>query len=203
MFFMDLRGVLDQRGVPVQDSTGVELTAAWDGHGMTATQSHALSFMDVPATRRAWPSHARPKTVVNRAMGGGFVAPIVGVVEVAVDTARQQMQRKRGGLGAYEQVEWARVEMEAWLVQQAYAGLLKASREGGRAGRQSIYAKPAIAELAESILNRISRIGGGSAYSRHSPFGFWLEDVRALGFLRPPWGLAFDRMIAASLPAPS
>jgi hypothetical protein len=43
---------------------------------------------------------------------------------------------------------------------------------------------------------------GGGAYSRHSPFGFWLEDVRALGYLRPPWGLAFDRLFAASLADP-
>jgi len=201
-FFIDMRGVLDQRGVPVADSAGVQLTAAWDGHGMTATQSHALSFEDVPATRLAWPSHARPRTVVDRAAGGGFVAVIVGIVEVAVETARRQLQHKRDSLRSYEQVEWARVETEAWLVQQAYAGLIRASREGGRAARQSVYAKTAIAELAESILTRIGRIGGGGAYSRSSPFGFWMEDVRALGFLRPPWALAFDRMIAASLLAP-
>jgi len=24
--------------------------------------------------------------------------------------------------------------------------------------------------------------------------GAWLEDVRALGYLRPPWSLAFDQM---------
>jgi hypothetical protein len=35
---------------------------------------------------------------------------------------------------------------------------------------------------------------GGGTFARHSPFGFWFEDVRALGFLRPPWGLAFDAL---------
>jgi hypothetical protein len=39
---------------------------------------------------------------------------------------------------------------------------------------------------------------GGGAYTRHSPFAHWFEDVRALGFLRPPWGFAYDRLGAAS-----
>jgi hypothetical protein len=54
----------------------------------------------------------------------------------------------------------------------------------------------AIAELAESALARIGKVIGGGVYARTSPFGFWAEDVRALGFLRPPWGLAFDRLFA-------
>ena len=45
---------------------------------------------------------------------------------------------------------------------------------------------------------RISKVVGGSAYSRNFPYGFWLEDVRALGFLRPPWGFAFDRIFQGS-----
>jgi hypothetical protein len=59
----------------------------------------------------------------------------------------------------------------------------------------------AIAELAESVLSRLSRVIGGGAYSRGSPFAFWYEDVRALGFLRPPWGLAYDQLHAAAAPA--
>jgi hypothetical protein len=39
---------------------------------------------------------------------------------------------------------------------------------------------------------------GGGTYSRRSPFAHWFEDVRALGFLRPPWGLAFDGLLATS-----
>ena len=31
-----------------------------------------------------------------------------------------------------------------------------------------------------------------------SSFGNWFEDVRALGFLRPPWGLAYDGLIAGT-----
>ena len=58
--------------------------------------------------------------------------------------------------------------------------------------------KTAIAELAEASLGRLCRVLGGSSFSRRSPFGFWFEDVRALGFLRPPWGLAFDRLFETS-----
>ena len=58
--------------------------------------------------------------------------------------------------------------------------------------------KTSTAELAESVLLRLCRIVGGSTFSRRSPFGYWFEDVRALGFLRPPWSLAFDSIKALS-----
>ena len=45
IFFMDMRGV------PWDGSAGVELKAMWDGVGMTATQSHAMTYKDFPATR--------------------------------------------------------------------------------------------------------------------------------------------------------
>jgi len=99
---------------------------------------------------------------------------------------------------SYERAEWARVEMEAWLVRQAYEGMLREVEMGRSSGRNSLLAKETIAELAESILLRISKVIGGGAYSRHTPYGFWLEDVRALGFLRPPWGLAFERVFEGS-----
>ena len=54
--------------------------------------------------------------------------------------------------------------------------------------------KTAIAELAESVMNRLCKVMGGGTYSRHSPFGYWFQDVRALGFLRPPWVLAYEQL---------
>jgi hypothetical protein len=119
-------------------------------------------------------------------------------VEVAVETARQQIARRRAGLRAYEQVEWSRVEMEAWLIQQAYEGMLRAMEARGTAPYAALQGKTAIAELAEAALGRISKVLGGGTYSRHTPFGTWAEDVRALGFLRPPWGLAYDRLFELS-----
>ena len=193
---------MDMRDVPWDGSAGATLTRAWDGVGMTATQSHAMDFKDMPAMRAAWPDNGarqRARETAGRPAGHLFTSVIVGVVESAVDTARQQVQSKRGSMRSFEQVEWSRVEMEAWLVQQAYEGVLRDVESGsGAASRSSLLCKEAVAELAESILLRISKVVGGGAYSRSSPYGFWLEDVRALGFLRPPWGFAFDRIFAGS-----
>jgi hypothetical protein len=44
----------------------------------------------------------------------------------------------------------------------------------------------------------MAKVIGGGTFNRSSPFAFWYEDVRALGFLRPPWGLAFDQVFALS-----
>ena len=135
---------------------------------------------------------------MDRPGGALFVAVITGIVETAVTTARQHLESKRDLMRSYERVEWAKVEMGAWLVQQAYEGMLREVEIGSSRGRNSLLAKETVAELAESILVRISKVIGGSAYSRHTPYGFWLEDVRALGFLRPPWALAFDRVFEGS-----
>jgi len=187
--------VLDMRGVPWDGSSGVTLTAPWDGQGMTATQSHAMTFRDFPAARSAWPA-----SFVNfQDAGGGFVAAafsavIVGIAETAVETARREVTRRRDTLRAYERVEWTKADTEGWLIQQAYEGMLRAIEEGTEGRRRAVQAKMAIAELAESATGRICRLVGGGSFSRSSPFGHWYEDVRALGFLRPPWGLAYDNL---------
>jgi alkylation response protein AidB-like acyl-CoA dehydrogenase len=187
--------VLDMRNVPWDGSARVTLTAAWDGHGMAATQSHAMAFKEFPATRMAWPGQFR---LIQEATGGFtqccFTAVIVGVVEVALETARQQMARRRDTLRAYERVEWTKAELEGWLIQQAYEGMLRAIEQDRDRRLRAVQAKTAIAELAESVLRRISWVIGGGTFSRSSPFGYWYEDVRALGFLRPPLGLAFDQL---------
>jgi alkylation response protein AidB-like acyl-CoA dehydrogenase len=189
---------IDMRGVPWDGSVGVQLLAAWDGHGMVASQSHAFRFRNFPATRVAWPVASRGGGVQFTG-GAFFVSVIVGIVEIAVDTARRQLADRQGGLSAYALIEWPRVETEAWLVQQAYEGLLRAIEAETDVATTARLAKLAIAELAESALCRICRLVGASSYSRHSPFGHWLEDVRALGFLRPPWGLAHELVAAESL----
>ncbi len=193
---------MDMRGVPWDGSAGAQLTRAWDGHGMTATQSHAMDFKDMPATRAAWPDNGarqRAREIAGRPAGHLFTSVIVGVVESAVETARQQVQPKKESMRPFERVEWSRVELEAWLVQQAYEGVLRDVESGsGEASRSGLLCKEAVAELADSILARIGKVVGGGAYSRSSPYGFWLQDVRALGFLRPPWGFAFDRIFDGS-----
>jgi alkylation response protein AidB-like acyl-CoA dehydrogenase len=186
---------LDVRDAKWDGSTGMKLIAPWDGHGMTATQSHAFDFADFPATRLAWPGGLRP---IMEATGGFinscFTAVIVGIVDVAMAAARATLEPRRGGFRSFERVEWARVDVDAWLIRQAYEGMLRAMEERDTAAVDVLRAKTAVAELAESTLDRICRILGGSGYARSSPFGHWYEDVRALGFLRPPWALAFDRL---------
>jgi hypothetical protein len=66
------------------------------------------------------------------------------------------------------------------------------------ARREVLQGKTAIAELAEQILTRLSRVIGGGTFHRASPIGHWAQDVKALGFLRPPWGLAWETLIAGS-----
>ncbi len=193
MFFIDMQN-------RAWDGTaGVTLLVPWDGHGMTATQSHALRFTTCPAARLAWPAMSRSEALRE----DGFVTTmwvgiILGIVETAVDLARQQLQR-RGQLRAYEQVEWTRVELEAWLIEQAYEGMLRAVAQQQGAAAAARLGKIAVAELAESALARLCKVVGGSSFSRTAPFGFWLEDVRALGFLRPPWGFAYDTAFAGSM----
>jgi len=193
---------LDVRGAAWDGREGMRLLAEWDGHGMTATQSHAFRFERFPAQRFAWQGHFQGLT---RAAGGAilcyFAAVIVGVVQVAMASARREIARRREALRPYEQVEWARAEMEAWLIDQAYEGMLRAVETGGEGTPVGARCgKIAIAEMAESLLVRLSRILGGGTYARHSPFGSWHQDVRALGFLRPPWGLGFDALLQSALP---
>lgn len=182
--------VLDMRGVPFDGSRGVTLVAPWAGHGMTATQSHSLRFEDFPAIRSAVPHEVLGPVPggLNPCMWAGI---ITGIVETAVETARQQLT-KRPQWRPYEQVEWTRVQADAWLIEQAYEGMVRnlAADGGSRAG----IGKLAIAELAETAMQRLCRVVGGGAFTRYSPYGYWFEDVRALGFLRPPWGLAYDRL---------
>lgn len=193
---------LDVRNVAWDGTSGVTLTAPWDGHGMAATQSHSLRFDDFPATRIAWPGQLRhlleSAAPHNQSL---FTAVIVGVVETALEAARLQVARRGDDLRAYERVEWARAEQEGWLIHQAFEGMLRAVEEDSDARRNTTRGKMAIAELAESVTGRICRVMGGGTYSGSSPFGHWHEDVRALGFLRPPWGLAYDYLFTSSVAA--
>jgi alkylation response protein AidB-like acyl-CoA dehydrogenase len=189
--------VLDVQNVAWDGSGGMRLTAPWNGCGMIATQSHAFSFEEFPVMRLAWPVADRKRAGLKgpaeteEIVQTFWAAITLGIVETAMDAARDRLAGRRKSMRSFEEVEWTRAEMEAWLIVQAYVGMLRAIESRQRDG-QALLGKLAIAELAESTLSRICRIVGGSAYSHDSPFGYWFEDVRALGFLRPPWGLAYQ-----------
>ena len=194
--------VLDVHDRPWDGSAGLKLTAEWDGMGMAATQSHAMRLEGAPAVRLAWNGPLEP---ILRAAGPFvatlFTAVIVGVLDEAVGTARAHAQAKAPDLRAYERVEWSRAEQNHWVAVQAYEGALRALEAGdpARAAHAALRGKQAVADLAEQILLGLTRVLGGGTFSQRSPFAHWFEDVRALGFLRPPWGLAYDNLFASSI----
>jgi alkylation response protein AidB-like acyl-CoA dehydrogenase len=193
--------VLDVRGRPWDGTAGLRLLAEWDGAGMAATQSHAMRLEAMPAVRLAWPGPLDDITLAAAPLVSTlFTSVVLGVLDEAVATARAQLQPKASGLRAYEAVEWTRAELDHWLAVQAYEGALRAVEEGdhGAALHAALRAKEAVAELAEQCLARLCRVIGGGTFARRSPFASWFEDVRALGFLRPPWGLAYDALFLTS-----
>jgi alkylation response protein AidB-like acyl-CoA dehydrogenase len=193
--------VLDVHDRPWDGSAGLRLIAEWDGMGMAATQSHAMRLDHAPAVRMTWNRGLEPLT-----RGAGpliatlFTAVVLGVLDEAVALAREQLRAKVDQLRAFEQVEWSRAEQDHWVAVQAYEGALRAIETGDPdvALHGALRAKQAVADLAEQTLLRITRVIGGGTYSQRSPFSHWFEDVRALGFLRPPWGLAYDGLFATS-----
>ena len=195
-FYVDMRDVSWDAAGSVESASagrGVRMIAEWDGHGMIATQSHGLAFENFSATRMAWFG-----SLLNVAKNAGgfigclFTSVIVGIVDEAVAAAQRQLASKE--LGAFERIEWTRVQMEHWLIQQALEGMIRAVETETDPRLEVLQGKTAIAELAENSLTRLCRILGGTTLSRRSPFGFWLADVRALGFLRPPWPLAYKSL---------
>jgi alkylation response protein AidB-like acyl-CoA dehydrogenase len=196
-FFMDMR--------PARDgAVGVTVTAEWDGAGMAATQSHAARLESMPATRLAWPGD-----ITVLALNAGplisalFTSVVLGVLDAAITFTREQLGPKRESLRAYEQVQWTRADLDHWTACQAFEGALRAIETGDRAAafHAGIRAKTAVAEAAERALHAIPQVLGGGTFSRRSPVASWFEDVRALGFLRPPWGLAYDSLFGTSFDA--
>ena len=194
--------VLDVRDRPWDGSVGLKLIAEWDGMGMAATQSHAMRLDGAQAVRLAW--NGRLEQLSRNAgpmISTLFTAVVLGVLDEAIAVARQQVTARANDLRSYEQVEWTRAELDHWLAVQAYEGALRAVETGdhGAGLYAALRAKTAVAELAEATLTRVNRVLGGGTFSQRSPFAHWFEDVRALGFLRPPWGLAYDGLFASSL----
>jgi alkylation response protein AidB-like acyl-CoA dehydrogenase len=196
-FFIDTRELRAGR-----DQPGFSIAKEWDGVGMSATQSHAVRLDRCPGVRIEWPdsleSMLRGAGPVNHCL---FTAVVLGVLDEAVRVARDRLGRQVDDLRPYERVEWARATTDHWVAEQIFEGMLRTLETGDRiaALHAGMRGKTAVAELAEGALLRITRVIGGGTFSASSPFASWFSDVRALGFLRPPWGLAFDGLIAASL----
>ena len=92
-----------------------------------------------------------------------FTAVILGVIEVTIDTVRRRLYGKKDWVRSYEQTEWAHIEIECWLIHQAYEGMLS-SVETGEGGTQDTRSgKEAVAQLAETVMLRICKVMGGGA----------------------------------------
>ena len=187
--------ILDLHGVdPLDPPTGITLRRPWDGFGMSATQSHALHFDAWPVEAHAAPRACMAARAVTAQLAGVlFSAVVLTILEEAVAAARAVLAPRRMQLRAYERVHWVEVDSRAWLARQAFEGMV-AAVEAGDGGLATLRGKQSIAELAETALLDLGRVLGGSSFSRSQPWGQWLQDVRALGFLRPPWGLADDAL---------
>ncbi len=198
--------VLDVRDKPWDGTAGLQLIAEWDGMGMRATQSHAMRLEGAHAVRMAWSKKIDEITrTAGPVISTVFTAVVLGVLDEAIELAREQVRGRAPSCAPYEQVEWARAEQDHWLAVQAFEGALRALESGvaARAVHAAPRAKQSVAELAEQTLQRLTRVLGGGTFSQRSPFAYWFEDVRALGFLRPPWGLAYDALFATSLEPPT
>jgi alkylation response protein AidB-like acyl-CoA dehydrogenase len=195
-FFLDTREV-----AAGGERQGFRIAKEWDGVGMAATQSHAVRLEACPAVRLEWPGALEGMMAgaapINLSL---FAAVVLGVLDEAIAVAGERIRPRLDEMRPYEQVEWARATADHWLAEQAFEGMLRAIESGDvpAAMRSAIRGKFTIAELAEQALLRVTRVVGGGTFSASSPFSAWFEDVRALGFLRPPWGLATDGLIAAS-----
>ena len=189
---------LEVRNQPWDGSTGMRLSAPWRGHGMMSTNSHAFEFKDFPATRVAWPGHQAELMAANSGLGGmSWSSCIAGVVDAAMDYTRQRLRQARiqgSNLRAFVQVEWTRAEQDAFLIERAWEGTLRSMEQGVIDRRAILMTKECVARLSESVLTRLCKLTGGTAYTWYCPLGAWLEDVRALGYLRPPWALAYDNL---------
>jgi alkylation response protein AidB-like acyl-CoA dehydrogenase len=196
-FFMDMRPARD--GAP-----GVVVTAEWDGAGMAATQSHAARLEAMPATRLAWSGDINVLGLnAGPLITALFTSVVLGVFDATIAFTREQLGPKRESLRAYEQVAWTRADLDHWTACQVFEGALRTIETGDRAAafHAGIRAKTAVAEAAERALHAVPQVLGGGTFSRRSPVASWFEDVRALGFLRPPWGLAYDTLFATSFDA--
>lgn len=189
---------LDLRHQTWDGTGGLEITHPWDGMGMKATQSHAVMLDGVEATAFAWPGSIAVAAPSAAAIGlPMFCAVIVSIVDEAMAEAERRLTGRE--LRASDEVEWARAQVEHWMLTQAMDGLVRAlaTQRVETVAADAVKAKLGIADLAEALVGRICRVVGGGAFSARSPFASWYEDVRALGYLRPPWALAYDQLIEA------
>jgi len=188
LFFLNLK---DE---PWDGSTGCTLASEWDGIGMTATQSHAFKFEKFPATKTVTGELLKRVAPVTAIMGNLlFTAVAMGIADNALAFAEGRLKAKAKDMRSYERIEWTRCQNEIWLARQAFEGAICAAESASDdAGRSAIRCKITVSELLEAALTRMSIVVGGASFAKGMPLAQWNQDIRALGFLRPPMPFAHD-----------
>jgi len=188
---------LQNKDVPWDGSTGCKLTVPWDGMGMSSTQSHAFRFDGFPATKAASTEIlVRVAPISGQVSNMMFTGVVLGVADNALAFARSKLDGKISNMRAFEQLEWVKCQNELWLAEQAFEGALRSiEAEEPDAHITATRCKVVCAELIEAGLARMAKVVGGASYSRSMPLAQWTEDVKALGFLRPPLPLAYDQLM--------
>ena len=186
---------------PWDGTWGAEVTQEWDGHGMQATQSHAFKLHGCEAIRAAAPVlMERGLPAIGVTASVLFTAVVAAVLRTAVKAGHERLAPKAGAMRPYERVEWTKVANAQWLIEQALEGMIRAVETEPDPRLSVNRGKASVAELAETSMMGLSRVIGGASFARGMPFGQWAQDVKALGFLRPPWGLAFDQLFVGEFP---
>jgi alkylation response protein AidB-like acyl-CoA dehydrogenase len=187
--------LIDARDLAWDGSQGLKMVRPWDGVGMAATQSHAFRFDDVRVARHGLLGGALDLLPqIGPVIGFMFSAVFVGILDAAAAEAKRILGKRAPQLSAFEQSSWIKAQNQIWLAQQAFEGMAR-SMETDAAGTDVLHGKLAIADLAETALNGLSHAVGGASLSQSSPFGQWMQDVRALGYLRPPRALSYARIL--------
>ena len=188
---------LRNKDEPWDGSTGCKMTVEWDGIGMSSTQSHAFRFEDFPANKTVSSEVLSKVAPISSQISNMlFTGVVLGVADNAMGFARGKLEGKEEDMRAFEKTEWVRCQNELWLAEQAYEGALRAIEAGeGAAHITAVRCKITCAELVETALSRMSKVVGGASFSKAMPLAQWTQDVKALGFLRPPLPLAYDQLM--------
>ncbi|MCC2098760.1 MAG: acyl-CoA/acyl-ACP dehydrogenase [Hyphomicrobiales bacterium] len=195
--------LLDCRDLPWDGSKGLELVREWDGAGMGATQSHAFRFDKVAVTRHGLLGGAVQRLPQNAStVGYLFSSVFMGLLDAAGTEARRIVASRSRGSSGFEQMHFVKALNLIWLANQAFNGMAQALERADPA-LDILHGKLAIADLAEGAMVELAHALGGGSLSRSSPFAQWHQDVRALGHLRPPRPLTYEKLFDAMTEAHS
>jgi alkylation response protein AidB-like acyl-CoA dehydrogenase len=189
--------ILDVSDVPAAGNESFAIKYPWSSRGMRATASHPVELRAARAERIAWTGELDAiRGVASPLSAASFMAAAIGVADAALDDSLARHATRPGGGFARRELVDAR--QDALLLDALLAHLVTAIGAGDpEAGDLALRGKHAAAEIVERLLARLAHAAGGSGYARNARLGDQFDDVRALGFLRPPWDIGWERLQGA------